>query len=146
MIARGRGYLLNTASAAGLLTQLDSGPYAVSKHAAVALAEWLAIQYGDQGIGVSVLCPQAVRTNILGKPSDRRSPQKSNLNQAAQDGVLAPETVADDCINAIIAEQFLVLPHKEVAKYFANKANDYERWLRGMRRFRDRLRQKRNQP
>ena len=146
MIARGRGYLLNTASAAGLLTQLDSGPYAVSKHAAVALAEWLAIQYGDQGIGVSVLCPQAVRTNILGKPSGRRSPQKSNSNQAAQDGVLAPETVADDCINAIIAEQFLVLPHKVVAKYFANKANDYERWLRGMRRFRDRLRQKRNQP
>ncbi|MBT5463852.1 MAG: SDR family oxidoreductase, partial [Gammaproteobacteria bacterium] len=146
MIARGRGYLLNTASAAGLLTQLDSGPYAVSKHAAVALAEWLAINYGDQGIGVSVLCPQAVRTNILGKPSGRRSQQKSNSNQAAQDGVLAPETVADDCINAIIAEQFLVLPHKEVAKYFANKANDYERWLRGMRRFRDRLRQKRNQP
>ena len=93
-----------------------------------------------------MLCPQAVRTNILGKPSGRRSQQKSNSNQAAQDGVLAPETVADDCINAIIAGQFLVLPHKEVAKYFANKANDYERWLRGMRRFRDRLRQKRNQP
>ena len=67
MVERGGGYLLNTASAAGLLTQLDSGPYAVSKHAAVALAEWLAINYSDRGIGVSVLCPQAVRTNILGK-------------------------------------------------------------------------------
>ena len=144
MIERGGGYLLNTASAAGLLTQLDSGPYAVSKHAAVALAEWLAINYSDRGIGVSVLCPQAVRTNILGRPSGHRSTQ-SNSNQAAQDGILAPETVADDCIQAIIAEQFLVLPHKVVAKYFANKANDYERWLSGMRRFRDRLRQKRNQ-
>ncbi len=143
MIERGGGYLLNTASAAGLLTQLDSGPYAVSKHAAVALAEWLAIHYADQGIGVSVLCPQAVRTNILGKPSGNARPQKKSSNQAAQDGVLEPETVADDCIEAIIAEQFLVLPHKEVAKYFANKASDYERWLRGMRRFRDRLRPKR---
>ena len=118
----------------------------MSKHAAVALAEWLAINYSDRGIGVSVLCPQAVRTNILGKAAGRGRSQRSNSNQAAQDGILAPETVADDCIKAIIAEQFLVLPHKEVAKYFANKANDYERWLRGMRRFRDRLRQKRNQP
>ncbi|MGY8853652.1 MAG: SDR family oxidoreductase [Pseudomonadales bacterium] len=143
MIARGGGYLLNTASAAGLLTQLDSGPYAVSKHAAVALAEWLAINYSDQGIGVSVLCPQAVRTNILGKPSGKSVAKRSNSSQAAQDGILEPEQVADDCIEAIVAEQFLVLPHKEVAKYFANKANDYERWLSGMRRFRDRLRQKR---
>ena len=140
MIERGGGYLLNTASAAGLLTQLDSAPYAVSKHAAVALAEWLAINYSDRGIGVSVLCPQAVRTNILGKRPGKRSVNKTNSNQASQDGILEPEKVADDCIQAILEEKFLVLPHMEVAKYFANKANDYERWLNGMRRFRDRLR------
>lgn len=143
MIERGGGYLLNTASAAGLLTQLDSGPYAVSKHGAVALAEWLAINYADRGIGVSVLCPQAVRTNIIGKRPGKSGANKTNSNQAAQDGILEPEKVADDCIQAILEEKFLVLPHMEVAKYFANKANDYERWLNGMRRFRDRLRQKR---
>ncbi|MEJ6702551.1 MAG: SDR family oxidoreductase [Pseudomonadales bacterium] len=141
MIERGGGYLLSTASAAGLLTQIDSAPYAVSKHAAVALAEWLAINYKDRGIGVSVLCPQAVRTNILGKPVAKDAKRKTNSNQAAQDGILEPESVADDCIAAIIDERFLVLPHKEVAKYFANKASDYERWLKGMRRFRERLRQ-----
>ena len=85
MIERGGGYLLNTASAAGLLTQLDSAPYAVSKHAAVALAEWLAINYSDRGIGVSVLCPQAVRTNILDKRPGKSSVNKTNSNQAAQD-------------------------------------------------------------
>jgi hypothetical protein len=85
-----------------------------------------------------------VRTNILGKRAGKSSVGKTNSNQAAQDGILEPEKVADDCIRAIIEEKFLVLPHMEVAKYFANKANDYERWLNGMRRFRDRLRQKRN--
>ena len=133
MRARGGGYLLNTASAAGLLTQIDSGPYAVSKHAAVALAEWLAINYADDGIRVSVLCPQAVRTNILGDSPD------TSTGQAAQDGILEPEHVADTCIDAIREERFLVLPHAEVATYFQRKANDYDRWLRGMRRFRDRL-------
>jgi NAD(P)-dependent dehydrogenase (short-subunit alcohol dehydrogenase family) len=144
MMERGGGYLLNTASAAGLLTQLDSGPYAVSKHAAVALAEWLAINYSDRGIGVSVLCPQAVRTNILGKRAGKSGNKKTSSNQAAQDGILEPEKVADDCIQAIVEEKFLILPHTEVAKYFANKASDYERWLNGMRRFRDRLRKSRN--
>ncbi len=141
MIKRGGGYLLNTASAAGLLTQLDSAPYAISKHAAVALAEWLAITYKDRGIGVSVLCPQAVRTNILGKRTSSGSKGKTSSNQAATDGVLEPEKVADDCLQAIIDEQFFVLPHKAVAKYYANKASDPERWLNGMRRFRERLRQ-----
>ena len=141
MIERGGGYLLNTASAAGLLTQMDSGPYAVSKHAAVALAEWISINYQDQGIGVSVLCPQAVRTNILAnvpgaKPTAKRN---TNTNQAAQDGVLEPEDVANDCIDAIRNERFLVLPHKEVETYFQRKANDYDRWLNGMRRFRAKL-------
>jgi NAD(P)-dependent dehydrogenase (short-subunit alcohol dehydrogenase family) len=135
MLERGRGYLLNTASAAGLLTQINSGPYAVSKHAAVALAEWLAINYGDRGIGVSVLCPQAVRTNIGGP----RKPGEQAKGQAGFDGVLEPEAVADDCIEAIREERFLVLPHPEVETYFQRKANDYDRWLKGMRRFRDKL-------
>lgn len=137
MIEQGGGYLLNTASAAGLLTQIDSGAYAISKHAAVALAEWLSINYKAKGIGVSVLCPQAVRTNILG--SRVKKTVKKSTGQASKDGVLEPEAVAMDCINAIIEERFLVLPHPEVARYFQNKANDYERWLNGMRRFRDRL-------
>ncbi len=135
MLERGGGYLLNTASAAGLLTQMNSGPYAVSKHAAVAFAEWIAINYGDQGIGVSVLCPQAVRTNIGGP----RKPGDETKSQASFDGVLEPEPVADACIEAIREERFLVLPHPEVETYFQRKANDYDRWLRGMRRFRDRI-------
>ena len=137
MIERGHGYILNTSSAAGLLTQIDSGAYAVSKHASVAFAEWLAINYQERGIGVSVLCPQAVRTKILGKNS--KSTKKPDSNQAANDGILEPDFVADCCIRAIEKEEFLVLPHPEVAKYFRNKANDYERWLNGMRKFRNRL-------
>lgn len=135
MLERGGGYLLNTASAAGLLTQINSGPYAVSKHAAVAFAEWIAINYGDRGIGVSVLCPQAVRTNIGGP----RPPGEAVKGQASYDGVLEPETVADACIEAIREERFLVLPHPEVETYFQRKASDYDRWLAGMRRFRDRI-------
>ena len=135
MLERGGGYLLNTASAAGLLTQMDSGPYAVSKHAAVALAEWIAINYGDKGIGVSVLCPQAVRTNI----GASRPPGELAKGQASFDGVLEPDTVADACIEAIRDERFLVLPHPEVETYFQRKASDYDRWLHGMRRFRDRI-------
>lgn len=140
MIERGGGYLLNTASAAGLLTQMDSGPYAVSKHAAVALAEWISINYQSRGIGVSVLCPQAVRTNILANSDGPAVKRKTNSNQAAQDGVLEPEQVANDCIEAIRNESFLVLPHKEVETYFQRKAGDYDRWLNGMRRFQAKLR------
>ncbi len=137
MVSRGGGYLLNTASAAGLLTQIDSGPYAVSKHAAVAFAEWLSINYADQGIGVSVLCPQAVRTNILGPQAKSKS--NSNTRQASGDGILEPEFVADACFSAIQQERFLVLPHPEVSTYFQRKANDYDRWLNGMRRLRNKL-------
>jgi len=137
MVERGSGYILNTASAAGLLTQMDSGPYAVSKHAAVAFAEWLSIRYGDRGIGVSVLCPQAVRTNILG--TRLAAGTASGARQAGQDGVLEPEQVARDCIDAMREGRFLVLPHPEVETYFQRKANDYDRWLGGMRRFRRRL-------
>ncbi len=138
MIERGGGYLLNTASAAGLLTQMDSGPYAVSKHAAVGLAEWLAINYGEKGIKVSVLCPQAVRTNI-GVNAVRPRKETATSSQASNDGVLEPEFVADCCIEAMREERFLVLPHPEVETYFQRKASDYDRWLRGMRRFRERL-------
>lgn len=137
MVKRGGGYLLNTASAAGLLTQMDSGPYAVSKHAAVAFAEWVAINYGDDGIGVSVLCPQAVRTNILGPAALKKG--TSNTRQAAADGILEPEEVAAACVDAMREERFLVLPHPEVDTYFKRKANDYDRWLGGMRRFRARI-------
>jgi NAD(P)-dependent dehydrogenase (short-subunit alcohol dehydrogenase family) len=134
MVARGSGYLLSTSSAAGLLSQFDSGAYAVSKHAAVALAEWLAINYVDQGIGVSVLCPQAVRTNILKYMSDPDA--VVDVVQAAGDGILEPDFVADLCVQAMVDGRFLVLPHKEVAVYFQRKANDYDRWLAGMRRHR----------
>lgn len=137
MLERGSGYLLSTASAAGLLTQMDSGPYAVSKHAAVALAEWLSINYGEKGIGVSVLCPQAVRTNIGGVKDENRDSAKES--QAGGDGVLEPDLVADACIDAMREGRFLVLPHPEVETYFQRKANDYDRWLHGMRRFKNKL-------
>lgn len=135
MIRRGGGYLLNTASAAGLLTQMESAAYAVSKHAAVALAEWIAINYYDDGIRVSVLCPQAVRTNIAPNfpdPEDASHP-------AFLDGLLEPDEVAEACIEGLREERFLVLPHPEVATYFQRKASDYDRWLRGMRRLKARL-------
>jgi NAD(P)-dependent dehydrogenase (short-subunit alcohol dehydrogenase family) len=137
MIARGSGYLLSTASAAGLLSQFDSGAYAVSKHAAVALAEWLSINYVDQGIGVSVLCPQGVRTNILNSMKDAET--QVDVVQAGSDGILEPEVVADLCIEAMADGRFLVLPHPEVETYFQRKANDYDRWLSGMRRMRNRF-------
>lgn len=125
MIARGGGYLLNTASAAGLLSQIGSAPYAVTKHAAVGLAEWLAITHGDQGIKVSVLCPQAVRTPLLGT---------SNDNVASIDGILEPEAVAEACVRSIEAEDFLILPHAEVLEYMRRKTGDYNRWIAGMRK------------
>tara|TARA_R110001599_G_scaffold353880_1_gene601949 strand:+ start:59343 stop:60143 length:801 start_codon:yes stop_codon:yes gene_type:complete len=134
MVSRGSGYLLSTASAAGLLSVFDSGAYAVSKHAAVALAEWLAINYVDQGIGVSVLCPQAVRTNVLKYMKDPNF--KVDIAQSGGDGILEPEVVADLCIEAMADGRFLVLPHPEVETYFQRKANNYDRWLSGMRRVR----------
>ena len=141
MIERGGGYLLNTASAAGLLTQLGSAAYAVTKHAAVALAEWIAITHGHQGIKVSVLCPQAVATAIeQNSPSrDRLAPADTGLGVASQDGVLQPADVAQCCIDAIREERFHVLPHPEVAEYVRRKATDVDRWLGGMQRFQERL-------
>ncbi len=145
MLARGEGYLVHTASAAGLLTELGSAPYSVTKHAVVALAEWLSITYGDQGIRVSCLCPQAVRTNLIATSSQQVSgmpPVRTSLGgpQAAVDGVLTPDQVAACVIEAIGDERFLILPHPEVAMYEQRRADDRERWLRGMRRLQARLR------
>ncbi len=127
MLARGEGYLLQTASAAGLLSQIGSAPYAVTKHAAVAFAEWLSITYGDAGIKVSCLCPQGVLTDML---LDATRERPSFLVP----GALTPETVAEAVVQGLAAERFLILPHPEVAEYFSWKAGDYDRWLRGMRR------------
>jgi NAD(P)-dependent dehydrogenase (short-subunit alcohol dehydrogenase family) len=127
MLARGEGYLLNTASAAGLLTQVNAAPYSVTKHAAVAFAEWLSIAHGDKGIKVSCLCPQGVRTRmLLGEDG-----KGENFLVA---GSLSPEEVAEIVVKGIEEERFLILPHPEVAQYFRRKADDYDRWLRGMRR------------
>jgi NAD(P)-dependent dehydrogenase (short-subunit alcohol dehydrogenase family) len=126
MLARGDGYLLNTASAAGLLTQIGSAPYSVTKHGAVAFAEWLSITYGDGGLKVSVLCPQAVRTNMTAGTEAG--------GVAGVDGMLEPEAVADAAVVGLDEERFLILPHPVVADYFRRKADDYDRWLRGMRR------------
>ncbi len=139
MIARGEGYLLNTASAAGLLTQLGSLSYSVTKHAAVALAEWLAISHHHQGIRVSVLCPQAVATNIVLNSPDRGNDVMGDddlgSGVAAQDGVVTSEEVAQKCIDTMRDETFWVLPHPDVATYVERKATDVDRWLGGMRRF-----------
>jgi NAD(P)-dependent dehydrogenase (short-subunit alcohol dehydrogenase family) len=129
MVKQGAGYILATASAAGLLMQVDSATYTVSKHAAVAFAEWLAVNYAERGIKVSCLCPQGVRTPMLLGPSGQR---KSFLSE----GSVSAEDVASRVVEAIDAERFLVLPHPEVAEYELRKATDRDRWLGGMRRLR----------
>ena len=135
MIARGEGYLLHTASAAGLLTNIGAAPYAVTKHAVVALAEWLSITHGDQGIKVSCLCPQGVRTNMLlgGDPNDAAT------GSVLLQGAIEPEDVAEAVVQGLAAERFLILPHPEVGEYFRRKADDYDRWLSGMRRLQARV-------
>jgi NAD(P)-dependent dehydrogenase (short-subunit alcohol dehydrogenase family) len=127
MLERKDGYLLQTVSAAGLLTQIGSAPYAVTKHAALSFAEWLSITYGDRGLKVSALCPQGVRTNML---------RRADFAGGAflLDTAIEPEQVAEDVVKGLAEEKFLILPHPEVAKYFQNKANDYDRWIRGLRK------------
>jgi NAD(P)-dependent dehydrogenase (short-subunit alcohol dehydrogenase family) len=133
MLARGEGYLLHTASAAGLLSQVNAAPYSVTKHAAVAFAEWLSIAYGERGIRVSCLCPQGVRTPML------RSADGGSRPSFLADGALSAPQVAQAVVEGLRKEEFLILPHAEVLGFFQRKAADYERWLRGMRRLRDKV-------
>ncbi|NQV60211.1 MAG: SDR family NAD(P)-dependent oxidoreductase [Alphaproteobacteria bacterium] len=126
MIERGGGYLLNTASAAGLLSQIGSSTYAVTKHAAVGFSEWLSITYGNRGIKVSLLCPQAVRTAMTA--------DLEGGGVAGVDGMIEPEELVDAVIETLAAERFLCLPHPQVLEYMQRKSGDYDRWLKGMRR------------
>ena len=142
MLDRGGGHLLATASAAGLLTQPGDAPYSVTKHAAVALAEWLAITYGDQGIGVSCLCPMAVDTAMLRgglPPGEASAPTTGAAGAAAVQGVLTAERVAAAVVEGLRDGRFLILPHPEVATFEQRRAADRDRWLAGMRRLTARL-------
>ncbi len=127
MLERGGGYLLQTVSAAGLLTMIGSAPYSVTKHAAMSLAEWISITYGDRGIKVSALCPLGVKTDMLLK-------EELGMVSFLMENALEPEQVADAVVKGLAEEKFLILPHPEVAEFFRRKATDYERWLAGMRR------------
>lgn len=134
MLARGEGYLLSTASAAGLLTQIGDLPYSVTKHAAVATAEWLAVTYGDRGIKVSCLCPQGVNTDLLSGGLDHDS-----VATVKAQGVIEPAEVAAAVVDGLRDERFLILPHPEVATYYERRATDPDRWLGGMRRLQARI-------
>jgi NAD(P)-dependent dehydrogenase (short-subunit alcohol dehydrogenase family) len=124
MVERGEGYFIVTASAAGLLNIVESAPYGVTKHAAVAFAEWLRIAYGRRGVRVSCLCPQSVQSDMT----------RDGTGSAGVDGILSPAQVGEEIVKVMREEKFLVLPHPEVAKYFLNKAQDYDRWLGGMQK------------
>jgi NAD(P)-dependent dehydrogenase (short-subunit alcohol dehydrogenase family) len=130
MVARGDGYLLSTASAAGVLTQVSALAYSTTKHAAVAVAEWLSITYGDAGVKVSCLCPQAVRTPMLEMALEDPVGAAALLS----DDVLEPAEVAEAVLAGVREERFLILPHPAVGRHMALKGSDPERWLRGMRR------------
>jgi NAD(P)-dependent dehydrogenase (short-subunit alcohol dehydrogenase family) len=128
MAARGSGYLIHTASAAGLLSHIQSATYSVSKHAAVAFAEWVSIKYRDKGVHVSVLAPQAVRTPMTARPD--------GATVASLDGMIEPEQLAECVIETMDREEFLMIPHREVQGYMVRKADDVDRWLTGMNRWR----------
>lgn len=136
-VERGEGYFVSTASAAGLLTQLGSATYSVTKHAAVGFAEWLHITYGDKGIRVSCLCPMGVNTKLLYSGEQSGDPLGDLATRAVTTAgaVLEPDAVADSVLAAIDEERFLILPHPEVLDMYRQKAADYDRWLRGMRRY-----------
>ncbi|HEV2141335.1 MAG TPA: SDR family NAD(P)-dependent oxidoreductase, partial [Candidatus Dormibacteraeota bacterium] len=125
--------IVGTVSAAGLLNHLFAAPYGATKAAALSLFEWLAIAHGNVGIRVSCLCPQGVKTEMLA--AERRALGTNFLTE----GALEPEAVAEAVVEGVGAERFLILPHPEVAEYFRRKADDYDRWLRGMRRLRSQL-------
>ena len=130
MLKRRSGYFVNTSSAAGLLSHIDSVTYSTTKHAAIGFAEWIAITYGKRGIGVSILCPQAVETAMT---------KGREKEVSALDGMMKPEQVALDVIKAIKEETFLITPHEQVLDYFQNKANNYSRWIGGMQKLRQKL-------
>lgn len=134
MLARGQGYLLQTVSAAGLLTNLGAAAYSVTKHAALGLAEWLAVSYGDRGIKVSALCPQFVQTDLLADLAADPA-----VAQWVKGSTIDVEAVADAVVQGLAEERFLILPHPEVATFFERKAADYDRWLAGMRKLQSSL-------
>jgi NAD(P)-dependent dehydrogenase (short-subunit alcohol dehydrogenase family) len=139
-LERGQGYFVSTASAAGLLSQIGDVTYAVSKHAAVAFAEWLAITYGGRGIRVSCLCPMGVDTPLLraGLETDTAEGLGARI-VAAAGNLLPPEQVAADVVDAIREERFLILPHPEVGEFFRRRGDDHDRWLKGMQRLQERV-------
>ncbi|GAA3709143.1 SDR family oxidoreductase [Gordonia hankookensis] len=142
-VERGSGYFIGTASAAGLLTQLGSATYSVTKHAAVGFAEWLNVTYGDRGVRASCLCPMGVDTKLL-RPDDIPDDEDARLMQRAVETagrVLTPSEVADTVIEALGDERFLILPHPEVLEMYRHKSADYDRWLRGMRRYQQGLKE-----
>ncbi|MDP7735092.1 SDR family oxidoreductase [Mycobacterium paragordonae] len=136
-LERGSGHFVAVASAAGLLTQLGAAPYSVTKHAAVGFAEWLAIRYGDQGIGVSCVCPMGVDTPMLHGMTESPDAEMRMAGAAVTSSgeVVAPEAVAALVVQAIADRKFLVLPHPEVLAMYRQKGADYDRWIAGMRRF-----------
>jgi len=138
MLERGAGHIVNTASAAGLLSQIGDSAYSATKHAAVGFAESLAIDYGDAGIVVSVVCPQAVATRMIGIDDDSDSMEGGFLGNDV-DGIMRPEEVADIVVEQALAGRFLILTHPEVSTYVQRKASDHDRWIAGMQRFRKRL-------
>src|SRR4051812_16699011 len=131
-LERGEGTFVATASAAGLVSQIGSAPYAVTKHAAVAFAEWLAITYGERGLQVACLCPMGVNTAMLHPPGMEDNVASATVTTAG--AVLEPEDVADTVVAALREERFLILPHPEVLTFFQRKASDYDRWIAGMQR------------
>jgi NAD(P)-dependent dehydrogenase (short-subunit alcohol dehydrogenase family) len=149
-LERGEGYFLSTASAAGLLTQIGSAPYAVTKHAAVAFAEWLSVTYGDRGLRVSCLCPMGVNTAMLQGGGGEPEPGRAGTGQpgdptlgprvvTAAGAVLEPEEVAAVVVEGLREERFLILPHAEVREFYRRKGSDHDRWLAGMRRLQARV-------
>jgi len=137
-LERGSGYFLTTASAAGIASQIGSAPYAVTKHAALAFAEWLSITYGARGVGVSCLCPMGVNTPLLNDGLGGEDGLGFRVVAAAST-ILEPELVADAVVDGLAEERFLILPHPEVLEFFQRKAADYDRWLAGMRRLQARV-------
>ncbi len=137
-LSRGEGYFCSTASAAGLLSQIGSAPYSMTKHAAVAFAEWLSLTYGSRGIRVSCLCPQGVNTNMLNQGDAPGAGPASSVVRSAG-AVLEPAEVADITLAVIEAETFLIAPHPEVLTYWGRKVADYDRWLAGMRKLQARI-------